>query len=118
MTLNANSHRRKASLLLAFRIGGMSAMKGMIRLSNKPYRPPYSFVGTLKKHFPSLVKHVSDLDSYRDFIAESAPPVTDRRKVFHVEDIGEPTTACFLTATAMDPTGWFDPHAFTTCWHY
>lgn len=44
----------------------------------------------------------------------SAQPIPDRpsenlvdSNTFYVEDIGQPTTACFLTGTSVDPTNWY-----------
>jgi len=62
-------------------------------------------IATIKKAAPNLLSDV----------APTAPPIPedmpsdflDRYRKNNIEGIGEPTTACFLTESSMDPTNWY-----------
>jgi hypothetical protein len=62
----------------------------------------FSLIATIKASRPDLLPHLNvtvppiplDMPSYLQSSSE------------YVKDIGEPMTACFLTKTETDPTGW------------
>jgi len=39
-------------------------------------------------------------------IPEEIPPNFLEKQTNYIEDIGEPTNACFFTLSNIDPTGW------------
>jgi len=39
-------------------------------------------------------------------IPNEMPPNFLDKEIVHIEDIGEPTTACFFTLSNIDPTNW------------
>ena len=65
----------------------------------------YSLVATIKSVRPELLKNVQVSAAP---IPESMPEHSlDKYKKAHIEDIGEPTNACFLTRADTDPTNWY-----------
>jgi len=60
---------------------------------------------TVRKARPELLSDVE---------VEGSSPIPDEipknffaKQTFHVEDIGEPVSACFFTTSSIDPTNWY-----------
>ena len=66
----------------------------------------YSLLATIKLARPDLLK---DKQSTEQPIAEEMPAefMSNYKRDKHIEDIGEPMTACFLSSTDIDPTNWY-----------
>jgi hypothetical protein len=62
----------------------------------------YSLIATIKQVRPDLFPEMAVTASPIPI----EPPPEIRRSTFFVEDIGEPSNACFLP-NDMDPTGWY-----------
>jgi len=60
---------------------------------------------TINLERPDLVKDFPIGSTHP--IAREMPPRYLDKEVFHVEDIGVPTTACNFTRTNVDPTNWY-----------
>lgn len=65
-----------------------------------------SLVASIKKLRPELLPAI-DVDTTMA-IPEEMPPQSVDKHVQHIEDIGEPITACFLTQMNTDPTNWYE----------
>jgi hypothetical protein len=65
--------------------------------------PQKSLAATIKKARPELL---SSIPTSKPAIAEEIPPNYFKKHVEHIEDIGTPITACFLTKVSADPTNW------------
>lgn len=63
-----------------------------------------SLIASIKKERSDLLVHV-DVEGLEG-IPEVMPADYLNKKVDNVEDIGQPTTACFLTTSHLDPTNW------------
>src|SRR5690242_11548710 len=64
-----------------------------------------SLIATIKAARPDLLMGV---EIHGEPIPQEMPPsLTTRDKKASIEGIGEPTTACFMTRTSVDPTGWY-----------
>lgn len=64
-----------------------------------------SLIATIKNARPDLlIEHSVALDSAIPAVAPAGFLETD---IPHIEDIGQPTTACFLTRTDINPTKWY-----------
>jgi len=64
-------------------------------------------MGTIRKYRPELLLMREGAETSSP-IPEQMPAhyVDNINKAFYVEDIGEPTAACFMTKTNVDPTNW------------
>ena len=62
-----------------------------------------SLAATIKRHREDLLL---DKEKTGEAISTEPPPHFFKKNAFYVEDIGEPTTACFLTQVNSDPVGW------------
>jgi len=63
-----------------------------------------SLVATLKKEVPELLPNVN---ATAEPIPDTMPTsFQNNNKKYHVEGIGEPVTACFMTRMNTDPTNW------------
>lgn len=79
-------------------------LSGKYIFSRVPNRP-CSLIATIKKAAPHLLAEMM----------QTAPPIPDvmppnfldKYRKNNIEGIGEPTTACFLTESNMDPTDWY-----------
>jgi len=62
-------------------------------------------VATIRQQRPDLLTN----ETMTTPIPTSMPPHYEmqQQKVSHIEDIGQPTTACFLTRMNTDPTNWY-----------
>ena len=109
---NSTWPRKRASLLFWSPFGGMAKKKGT---------PPRcwielliticSLLGTIMAERPDLFPTSNgDTPSLSSSglpsIPKDMPSTALRKHVFHVEDIGQPTTACFLTKSGTDPSNW------------
>jgi len=79
--------------------------------------PLLSLLGTIKKARPELIDLVrrgappSEFIIVGDPIADAPPPkFFDRFKIPHIEDIGQPPTACFFTLSKVNPEKWYPQH--------
>ena len=61
-----------------------------------------SLAATIKRQKDLLL----DKENMGEAIPTEPPPHFFKKNAFYVEDIGEPTTACFLTQVNSDPVGW------------
>jgi len=72
----------------------------------------FSLLATLKKHVPNLLPHELDVNPAAAIPEEIPEQLFEMYKKMHVEDIGEPTSACFFSHSTTNPTGWY------ICLHY
>ena len=69
------------------------------------YYLPTSLVATIAKERRDVL--TSDPPKGASPIPEEMPPRFLEKHVYYVEDIGQPSAACFLTGVHTDPTGWY-----------
>ena len=101
-------HKNKGSLLLRSLSGGMVQQKG----NNTPLPPSFppsqllflSLAATVKKARPDLLAEMANEGTP---IPEEMPANFAEKQVDTIEDLGQPTTACFFTLSNVNPTGWY-----------
>lgn len=64
----------------------------------------YSLLATIRRSRPDLLQHLQDT---AEPIPENPPADYFAPNIPHVEDVGQPTTAGFLTLSAIDPAKWY-----------
>jgi len=64
----------------------------------------FSLVATIKKAGKGFLEL---MEASAQPIPEEVPPKFFDRETPHVEDIGEPTNACFFELSNIDPKGWY-----------
>lgn len=64
-----------------------------------------SIAATVKKVAPHALPDTVQVTG--DPIPDEMPPEFLKKYETHVEDIGEPTTACFFTLSDVDPQKWY-----------
>ena len=74
-------------------------------LSLSPALKNHSLLATLRRDAPNVTVNHPPEDG--EAIPEEIPARFLEKHVPHVEDIGEPTIATFMTSTSVDPTGWY-----------
>lgn len=67
---------------------------------------PFSLIATIKQVRPELPSN-KEGGQGGEPIPLNPPPNYFDHSVYYVEDIGQPTTACFLTSTQTDPKKWY-----------
>ena len=66
-----------------------------------------SLVATIAKVRPDIQLDMEGMGG-GEVIPEQPPEgFFDSKKLAHLDDIGEPTTACFFTLSNVDPAGWY-----------
>jgi hypothetical protein len=77
-----------------------------------------SLVATIRKNRPELLHDVEMHDAQP--IPEQIPNqrLLEKHHVPIIEDIGQPTTACFFTKNTIEPMKWFAPSLCTFQFQY
>lgn len=88
-------------------------MYNQVKLEVFYYALHASLVATIKQQRPELLP---DLDVIGKPIPQDMPAGFFEKHSFYVEDIGEPTLACFITSTNVDPTNWYFSSLETPRW--
>ena len=65
----------------------------------------YSLAATIQAHRPDLIDRMSPFEAATP-ISTEAPPKFFAKQIITIEDIGEPTNACFFTNSQINPTNW------------
>ena len=92
-----------------FLFGGMGTTKGnSYRLSFLIFLFCFfesSLAATIRLHRPDLLPHFQS-SAFEPIPAEMPSGLLEKASIPSVADIGQPITACFLTAASADPTNW------------
>jgi len=78
-----------------------------------------SLAATIKAHRPDISQHITSVVNSPP-ISKEPPPEFFDKQINTIEDIGEPTNACFFTNSQIDPTDWYSmlPLSISLYWSY
>jgi len=65
----------------------------------------FSLAATIQVHRPDLVDRMTPFEAATP-ISNEPPPEFFAKQIITIEDIGEPTNACFFTNSQINPTNW------------